>query len=266
MGTRERRQREREAVRRDILDAASRIFAEEGYRRATMRRIAEEIEYSPTAIYLHFRNKDQLLQAVCEEAFSELAVTLERLRKRPATPLGYLRGCLRTYIDFGLSHRDQYIVAFMNPGQGLGNAPFGRPIGSPAFDVLRESVRACAESGAIRTADVDTTAQALWAAVHGLTSLLITMQDVALAFRQALIEHTIDTLIAGLKTPGAQAAEPAEPLVQSPAPPVPPPAQLAEPAVPAEPAAPARPAVPESPPAARQSPPPTPRARSYYLD
>ncbi len=203
MGTRERRQRERAAVRRDILDAASRIFAEEGYRRVTMRRIAEEIEYSPTAIYLHFRDKSELLQAVCEDAFSELAVTLERLRKSAGTPLAFLHNGLRTYIDFGLSHRNQYIVAFMHAGPGPEALPSGRPIGSRAFDVLRDGVRASVESGEIRTEDVDTTAQALWAAVHGLTSLLITMPEMPLAARQTLVGHTLDTLLAGLRAPAS---------------------------------------------------------------
>jgi AcrR family transcriptional regulator len=265
MGTRERRQRERVAVRREILDAASRIFAEEGYRRVTMRRIAGEIEYSPTAIYLHFRDKDELVRAVCEEAFSELAVTLEGIRKPADPPLTSLRKGLRTCIDFGLSHRNQYIVAFMTPGLGPEGEPSGRPAGSRAFAVVREGVRACVESGEIRTADVDTTAQALWAVVHGLTSLLITMREVPLAARRTLIEHTLDTLVAGLAAPGAPAGAPRTPPDERMAPSVQPATpSVHSPAPPVQPATP--PAEPKHPPAARPAPPATPRARSYYLD
>ena len=176
MGTTDRRQRHRASLRREILDAASQLFVEEGYHRLTMRRLAERIEYSPTTIYLYFKDKNELLAAVCEETFSRLAGKLERLQKTAGTPLGRLRDGLRTYVEFGLAHPNQYLVTFMSPSPGLDGASFEGSAGSRAFDTLRQSVRACSENGDIHTADVEMTAQALWAAVHGLTSLFITMR------------------------------------------------------------------------------------------
>ena len=61
MGSTERRQNHRASLRREILDAASRLFVEEGFERATLRRIAAQIEYSPTTIYLYFKDKNELL-------------------------------------------------------------------------------------------------------------------------------------------------------------------------------------------------------------
>jgi AcrR family transcriptional regulator len=200
VGTNERRERHKASLKREILDAASRLFVEEGYHRVTMRRIAEQIEYSPTTIYLHFKDKNELLQAVCEETFSELAGTLARLEKTARTPLGYLREGLRTYIDFGLAHPAQYTIAFVGPTPGPGGGLLTHPTGSRAFDILRQAVLACAERGDIQAANTDMTAQALWAAVHGLTSLLLTMPGFPALAKSALIDHTIDTLIAGLKT------------------------------------------------------------------
>ncbi len=78
-----------------------------------------------------------------------------------------------------------------------------RSIGGLAVDLLRQGVRACVESGEIRTPDIEMTAQALWAAVHGITSLLITQQGFPFAARAALVDHLIDSLLAGLKTPAA---------------------------------------------------------------
>ena len=83
MGVAERRDREREEVRRKILDAARELFTAEGYERVTMRRIAEAIEYSPTTIYNHFQDKDDLLQALCEDEFARLLALLGTGR-RPA--------------------------------------------------------------------------------------------------------------------------------------------------------------------------------------
>jgi AcrR family transcriptional regulator len=210
MGTINRRRRHRESLRRDILEAASQLFVEEGYQRVTMRRIAARIEYSPTTIYLYFKDKNELLSAVCEETFSQLAGKLEHLQKTSGTPLGYLREGLRTYVDFGLAHPNQYIVTFMSPGQGSDGAPFEHSIRSRAFDTLRQGVRACVENGDIQAPNADMTAQALWAGVHGVTSLLITMKGFPFAARPELVEHVIDTLVAGLKTPAAAARAPVQ--------------------------------------------------------
>jgi AcrR family transcriptional regulator len=201
MSTTDRRQRHRASLRREILDAASQLFVEEGYHRLTMRRLAERIEYSPTTIYLYFKDKNELLGAVCEETFSQLAGKLERLQKTAGTPLGHLRDGLRTYIEFGLAHPNQYLVTFMSPSPGLEGEAFEGSAGSRAFDTLRQGVRACAEHGDIHAPNIDMTAQALWAAVHGTTALFITMKGFPFVPRAALVDHLIDTLMAGLKTP-----------------------------------------------------------------
>jgi AcrR family transcriptional regulator len=67
MGVLERRQREKTTLRREILAAARELIAKEGYESVSMRKIAERIEYSPTTIYLYFRDKEELVREVCEE-------------------------------------------------------------------------------------------------------------------------------------------------------------------------------------------------------
>jgi AcrR family transcriptional regulator len=204
MGTSERRERHRVSLRSDILEAASRLFVEEGYDRVTMRRVAQRIEYSPTTIYLHFKDKTELFNAVCEETFSQLAEKFETLTRMRIVPLGHLRECLRLYVEFGVKHPDHYTVTFLQPPKTGRAQPLDAPIRARAFDALRQAVRSCVDYGDIRTADVDMTAQALWAAVHGLTALLITARGFPFISQAALVDHTIDTLIAGLKPPAAQ--------------------------------------------------------------
>jgi AcrR family transcriptional regulator len=216
MATSDRRQRHRASLRREILDAASQLFVEEGFQRVTMRRIAERIEYSPTTIYLYFKDKNELLAAVCEATFSQLAAKLERLQKTAGTPLSYLREGLRTYVDFGLANPNQYTVTFLMPMPGVRGAEgvaggSERSIGGLAVELLRHGVRACVESGDIQTPNVEMTSQALWAAVHGVTSLLITQQGFPFAARAVLVDHLIDSLIAGLKTPAAAPRNPVQP-------------------------------------------------------
>jgi len=69
MGIRERHERDRETVRRSILDAARDLFVSEGYRNVSIRKIAEKIEYSPAALYGYFPSKDDIFYALAEEGF-----------------------------------------------------------------------------------------------------------------------------------------------------------------------------------------------------
>ncbi len=70
MGVQERRARQKESVREEILDAARTLFVKEGYEHVSIRKIAEKIEYAPGTIYLYFRDKAEILERLCEETFS----------------------------------------------------------------------------------------------------------------------------------------------------------------------------------------------------
>jgi AcrR family transcriptional regulator len=97
-GPKQRREREKEALRQVILDAARELFVKEGYENVSMRRIADKIEYSPTTIYLYFEDKASLLFAVCEETFAKLAKRMQSISRQKTDPIGSLkRGC-RAYV------------------------------------------------------------------------------------------------------------------------------------------------------------------------
>ena len=89
MGPTERRQREREEIRTRILDAARELFIAEGYEAVTMRRIADRIEYSPTAIYFHFKDKEALMGELCAVDFYTLAMQFTKIAKVAETVTGF---------------------------------------------------------------------------------------------------------------------------------------------------------------------------------
>lgn len=88
------RHRNKEEFRREILDAARELFAGDGYGNFSMRKLARRIGYSPTTIYLYFRDKDELLFCLSEELFSDMDSALRRLSEEGAGPLGILRNAL----------------------------------------------------------------------------------------------------------------------------------------------------------------------------
>ena len=104
MSSKERRERQKDELRLTILAAARELFISEGYDQFSMRRIAERIDYSPTTIYLYFKDKDALLHALCEESFGKLFAAGEKLRQETGDPVTALRRAMTAYVEFGVDN------------------------------------------------------------------------------------------------------------------------------------------------------------------
>jgi len=202
MGIKERRARQKKYLRQEILDAASELFVENGYENVSMRRIADKIEYSPTTIYIYFKDKAELLEQVCKETFSRLVERLSKIMEQPGDPVERLKRGLIAYIEFGLENPHQYRTTFMMPlPEGLDekklhqeNSP-----GMQAFSFLIQGVGDCVKAGKLRPTNLELAAQTLWAGIHGVTSLFITHQAFPWVGRGKVIHFTVDTLVAGLE-------------------------------------------------------------------
>ena len=112
MDAKEKRATYKEEFRREILDAARELFINEGYEKFSMRKLAEKIEYSPTTIYLYFKDKDDLLFAMCEEVAERFFADLTDIRTAHTDPLESLRQALLNLIEFGFNNPDEYKVPF----------------------------------------------------------------------------------------------------------------------------------------------------------
>jgi len=202
MGVRERRARQRKFLRQEIIDAASELFVRNGFENVSMRRIADKIEYSPTTIYLYFRDKAELLDQVCHETFARLLDVLSKIMEQPGDPLERLGRGLRAYIEFGLANPHHYRATFMMPMPvGFDPAKYTAhdAVGMRAFDFLRRSVYDGVAAGKMRVRDPEAASQILWAGVHGITSLLIIHEQFPWVDRAQLIDSMVETLIAGLR-------------------------------------------------------------------
>lgn len=174
MGIPERREREKEEVRRKILDAARDLFAAEGYDNVTMRRIADTIEYSPTAIYYHFKDKEALVRSLCEEHFSGLLGAMSE-SQLPADPIELIRQLGRAYARFGIEHPNHYRFMFLTPPpREFEHQP--SEAGDRSFALLKGGVDRAIRSGLFREGDARAIAQVLWANVHGVVALLTTFK------------------------------------------------------------------------------------------
>ena len=182
MGVKERREREKLETRERILDAARELFIAGGYDGVSMRDIADKIEYSPTAIYVHFADKDELFREICHEDFRRLAQSMIGLAQ-VADPVERIRKIGVAYIEFGQKHPNHYRTMFMTPHPPIADSEEAlKGKGNPeedAYELLRATVREALSAGAFREhlRDADLISQTLWAGVHGVVSLQIAKSD-----------------------------------------------------------------------------------------
>jgi AcrR family transcriptional regulator len=154
---------------------------------------------APGTLYLHFADKSAILGAICSETFLKLAKRMEAIRNDDSDPLERLRRGGRTYIQFGLEHPHHYLLTFgRREAQEDTNSP-AEITGNRCFDGLRQCVRAAAEAGALRDSDYECVAQALWAASHGVVSLLIGKKGFPFVEQTRLIETALDITIEGIR-------------------------------------------------------------------
>jgi AcrR family transcriptional regulator len=199
MGVQERRAREKKELRQEILDAARDLFVREGFENVSMRKIAEKIEYSPTTIYLYFHDKSDLLDSIVEETFARLVKKQSSLDQSVGDPVERLEKGLRAYIEFGLKHPNHYKVTFMMPSAMTPDqCPRSREMGQKAFANLRGMLEECAAKKLIEIQDLESTAQCVWAMVHGLTSLMIAKPHYQWADRNHLIDTLLSNVMRGL--------------------------------------------------------------------
>jgi AcrR family transcriptional regulator len=171
----ERREREKAELRTKILDAARELFVTEGYDAVTMRRVAEKIEYSPTAIYLHFADKDALVRELCYHDFEQFAGLF--LEAAAITdPIARLRRSGEIYFAFALAHPQQYRFMFMTPRPPVEPAPGEAADPSQnAYAFLLAIVEQAIAERRLRPehADAELVAQTIWGATHGVVALEI---------------------------------------------------------------------------------------------
>ncbi|WP_309606950.1 TetR/AcrR family transcriptional regulator [Phenylobacterium sp.] len=187
--------------RAEILQAAERIFVLEGYEGATIRKIADEVGVSSTALYMHFPDKGCILLEICEQT---LKVLLERNREiaaKPLDPVVRVKMMLEAYMRWGLQHPNAYQLLYSTPRPAAASAAWPEDtvdLSTQCYNAFCTVVREVAACGRLRTGSADAAAQALWMSCHGVVMLLASRPGFAWADRDELIEVTLDGLLNGL--------------------------------------------------------------------
>ncbi|HEV2984622.1 MAG TPA: TetR/AcrR family transcriptional regulator [Vicinamibacterales bacterium] len=151
MGIKERQERDREAVRRSILDAARDLFVTEGYQNVSIRKVAERVEYSPAAIYGYFQNKDDIFFALAEEGFRLLGdpgAEPHRRHLQTLAPVERVHAAFWRLYEFSREHPQYFALMFVDRSVPRISREYERFAFARELKVhIVEDIQACIDAG-----------------------------------------------------------------------------------------------------------------------
>jgi len=196
------RRGEGETLRADLLAATERLMIETGRAEAvSIRAIADAVGVTPPSIYLHFPDKDSLILAVCERHFETFDSVIEAAGLSTDDPVESLRRRGQAYVRFGLENPEPYRILFMTRNDSAQQRNVVVGAGARAFQHLVDAVQRCIDAGAFRPVDPVLAATGVWAAVHGVTSLLISLPGFPWPDIETLVDHVCNIQNFGLSEP-----------------------------------------------------------------
>jgi AcrR family transcriptional regulator len=205
MGIKERQERDKEAVRRAILDAARDLFVTEGYQNVSIRKVAERIEYSPAAIYGYFASKDDIFFALAEEGFRLLGNPADeprRSRLEQLPPLERIRANFLRMYEFSREHPQYFALIFLDRSVPRISREYER------FAFARErkarivaGIQACIDAGELPTSvDPVVATRTLMVGIVGVAALRLSDRLAPGEDADLLASDVINLTIAGLKS------------------------------------------------------------------
>jgi AcrR family transcriptional regulator len=205
MGIKERQERDREAVRRAILDAARELFVTEGFQNVSIRKIAERIEYSPAAIYGYFPSKDDIFFSLAEEGFRLLgdpAAVQQNAALQNAPPLDRIRAVFWRLYEFSREQPQYFALMFVERSVPRISREYQR------FEFARDSkqhiielLRACIDSGDLpQTVDPHIAMRALMVGVLGVALLNLSERLMPGENPDLLAADVLNLTLAGLRS------------------------------------------------------------------
>ena len=183
--------------RAELLAAAERIFKIAGYDGATIRKIADEVGVSSTALYMYFQDKSEIMLEICLHALEGLHASFEDLAAQNPDPMIYLRLHLERFLRFGFEQPTAYELLYCIVPKDVGERRFAvlGPINRKCFMRALEAVEACMADGRLRS-DFSARAvtEAMIAGCHGSITMRLANPHAPWTDAEGLSR----TLIAGL--------------------------------------------------------------------
>ena len=161
-----------EQLRDEILDATTDLLLETGHAKAvSIRSVAQRVGVTPPSIYLHFTDKDALLDAVCAQYFEKLDEEMQRAAVDQPSTIEVLRAQGLAYVRFAT--QDPRAVPHRHDGRGQARQRHRHDAEQLGVSHLQNSVESLIAEGIFPPGDPTTAALELWTAAHGVAALLM---------------------------------------------------------------------------------------------
>lgn len=161
-----------ELLREEILDATTDLLLETGHAKdVSIRAVAKRVGVTPPSIYLHFADKDALLDAVCARYFEKLDQQMQRVAAGQPSTIDVLRAQGLAYVEFATQTPELYRLATM--AEGRPGSDVDITLNSSAFRHMRATIEKLMDEGIYPPGDATTWALELWTAAHGVAAMLI---------------------------------------------------------------------------------------------
>ncbi|CAN7163849.1 TetR/AcrR family transcriptional regulator [Phenylobacterium sp. LjRoot225] len=186
--------------RGEILDAAEQIFDAEGYEGATIRKIAEAVGVSSTALYIHFPDKAAILGEICRRTLERLLARNRELAAKPLEPTVRVRMMLEEYLRWGLAHPNAYQLVYSTRrplSAGLWSKD-AVDLSVQCYEIFESVVREIAVQGRLRARGAEAAALTFWTGAHGLVAMVCARPNFQWAGTEEMIATTLDALMRGL--------------------------------------------------------------------
>jgi AcrR family transcriptional regulator len=190
--------------RPEILAAAKAMFLADGYEAFTTRKLAARVGLSQTGLYVYFKSKEELFDALCRQSLVALGDDFRRAVASAGEGMPRLRALGLAYIQFGLTHPDEYRLTFLEgPGLNKMRDPAGADPDDPGgqhgaggnvFLMIHAELERLAQAGELRPLDLTVATHTVWFGLHGLVSGFIARPRYLRSDRAALIEDLLDSL------------------------------------------------------------------------
>lgn len=201
MGLAERKEREKAELKEMILQAAKKLMLKHGQEGLSIRKIANDIEYSPATIYLYFKDKDEILHELMELGFLKMNKYMTAaFAEGDAVQRIYLIG--EAYINFGLENKDWYDLMFSSdkPMKHIEKCREDWDQGMMMFDFLANTCKEAIDRLSLKSQDERILALQLWSCVHGLVMLAHSerIEIVEPNQKETLIKKTLDSMLVSI--------------------------------------------------------------------
>ncbi|MEI6739471.1 MAG: TetR/AcrR family transcriptional regulator [Gemmatimonadaceae bacterium] len=171
-----RRETERQEFREKVLEIARRQLLANGYARFSVREVAEEAGYTPTALYHYFADRDALLQEVARENYAQFSAVFQAAYESASTPRDRLIAMGQAYVRFAVEYPSAFRLLYLErPDLGVGRS-VGDYIGDKNFNLVMQLLGELAELGEVRSPELDKVGIIVWAGVHGLATMAVTIE------------------------------------------------------------------------------------------